>query len=53
VDLTALAGLDRRFLLKEAPGEVFERVPSGQLDLYEGAGVGAGPSRGGTQVVCG
>jgi hypothetical protein len=35
-NLTALSGLDRRFLLEEAPGEVFERVPSGQLDLYEG-----------------
>jgi hypothetical protein len=35
-DLTALPGLDRRFILEEAPGDVFERVPSGQLDLYEG-----------------
>jgi ATP-dependent helicase YprA (DUF1998 family)/rubrerythrin len=26
----------RRFLVEEAPGEVFEPVSSGQLDLYEG-----------------
>jgi hypothetical protein len=26
----------RRFLVTEAPGEVFEPVASGQLDLYEG-----------------
>ncbi|MET8307779.1 hypothetical protein [Micromonospora sp. NPDC005173] len=26
----------RRFLVTEAPGEVFEPVTSGQLDLYEG-----------------
>ncbi|MFF0658952.1 DUF1998 domain-containing protein [Micromonospora tulbaghiae] len=26
----------RRFLVSEAPGEVFEPVASGQLDLYEG-----------------
>ena len=35
-DLAALPGHDQRFLLDEAPGEVFVRVPSGQLDLYEG-----------------
>lgn len=35
-DLTILSEIDRRFLVEEAPGEVFERVPSGQLDLYEG-----------------
>lgn len=36
VDLTTLPGFNQRFLLAQAPGEVFERVPSGQLDLYEG-----------------
>lgn len=35
-DLTALPHLHRRFLLHEAQDEVFERVPAGQLDLYEG-----------------
>ncbi|MEV1111262.1 DEAD/DEAH box helicase [Micromonospora sp. NPDC049751] len=29
-------GATRRFLVTEAPGEVFEPVASGQLDLYEG-----------------
>ncbi len=35
-DLTALLTIDRRFVVDEAPDEVFERVPAGQLDLYEG-----------------
>ncbi len=36
LDLSGLPGLGRRFLLEEYPHEVFETVPAGQLDLYEG-----------------
>ncbi|SDT60812.1 DEAD/DEAH box helicase [Actinoplanes derwentensis] len=35
-DLTPVQASTRRFLVTEAPGEVFESVVSGQLDLYEG-----------------
>jgi ATP-dependent helicase YprA (DUF1998 family) len=35
-DITLDLKPDRRFLLQETPGEVFEPATAGQLDLYEG-----------------
>ncbi|HEX5542249.1 MAG TPA: DEAD/DEAH box helicase [Micromonospora sp.] len=35
-DVGPAVAANRRFLVNEAPGEVFEPVASGQLDLYEG-----------------
>ena len=35
-DLSSTLTSDRRFLVEDVPGEVFEPSPPGQLDLYEG-----------------
>jgi hypothetical protein len=35
-NLTSAVAPDRRFLIQEIPGEVFEPATAGQIDLYEG-----------------